>query len=142
MRLYLDSSALAKRYVEEPGTKEVVAACTAATEILLSAAALPELVSMLCRLKREAKLTEAAYQSLKEQLAANLEDATVMDVGNEVLAEAVACLERHPLKALDAIHVASARRFPCDLFLTSDRSQYQAARALGLKSRLVGATAG
>ena len=45
MRVFFDSSAFAKRYVDEVGTPEVLIWCDRANELLLSVIALPELVS-------------------------------------------------------------------------------------------------
>ena len=57
MRVFFDSFAFAKRYVREAGTGAVLARCDRATEICLFAIALPEIISALCRLQREGKLT-------------------------------------------------------------------------------------
>jgi predicted nucleic acid-binding protein len=42
------------------------------------------------------------------------------------------------LRAADAVHLASALEFGCDLFLTADRRQGQAAAQLRLKVATVG----
>jgi len=44
MRILLDSSALAKRYVCEPGTEQVLSRCRDADEIVLSVLCVPALV--------------------------------------------------------------------------------------------------
>jgi len=58
MRVYFDSSALAKRYIEETGTAEVMAWCERADELALSVVAIPELISAFCRLRREGRITD------------------------------------------------------------------------------------
>ena len=50
MRVCFDSSAFAKRYINEPGTAEVLAWCDRADELVLSVIALPEMISAFCRL--------------------------------------------------------------------------------------------
>ena len=64
MRIYVDSSALAKRYVHEPGTEAVLTKCAEATEIVVSVICLPELVSGFTRLLREELITAEQYYSL------------------------------------------------------------------------------
>ena len=65
MRVYFDPSAYAKRYIDEHGTQEVLAWCEQATELVLSVIAIPELISALCRMRREARLTSNQYRRIK-----------------------------------------------------------------------------
>ena len=53
MKLFLDTSAFAKRYVAEPGSEKVMALCQEADALFVSVICLPELISTLCRLVRE-----------------------------------------------------------------------------------------
>lgn len=140
MRIFLDSSALAKRYVEEPGTEQVLRLCQRADEVILSSLCVPEIISGFNRLRREKKLSPARYRSLKHDLAADVEEATIIDLTPLVIDRTIACLERVPLRALDAVHLASAIESMCDLFLTADRKQEQAAVQCGLTVEAVGAS--
>ena len=133
MRTYLDTSALAKRYVREPGTEVVLAKCSEATEIVVSALCLPELVSALARLRWERAITPEAYASLKQDAIADFRQAMFVEVSPTVLQEAVLCLESVTLRAMDAIHIATARRAACDSFVSADARQCEAARRLGLR---------
>ncbi len=137
MRLFLDSSALAKRYVEEPGTDRGLNLCRGAEEIILSSLCVPELISGFNRLRREEKLSLNRYRALKRELAADVEEATIIDLTPLIIDRTIACLERAPLRALDAVHLASAIESMCDLFLTADRKQGQAAAQLRLKVEAV-----
>ena len=49
MRIALDSSALAKRYVSESGTPRVLELCAQATEVVVSVLCVPEILSGLNR---------------------------------------------------------------------------------------------
>jgi len=62
MLVFFDTSAFAKRYVYERGTDEVLVWCDKATEIGLAGIALPETISAFCRLRREARITDAQYR--------------------------------------------------------------------------------
>jgi predicted nucleic acid-binding protein len=56
-----------------------------------------------------------------------------VEISPIVLQEAIFCLESAPLRAMDAIHIATARRTGCDSFISAARRQCDAARQLGLR---------
>ena len=85
MRVYFDSSAFAKRYIDETGTADVLAWCERASELALSVIALPELISAFCRLQREGRLTDAQYQIIKRALMTDIADALICDTTPQVI---------------------------------------------------------
>lgn len=133
MRVFFDSSAFVKRYIQEPGTDKVLLWCDQATEIGLSGIVLPEIISVFCRLRREDKLTETQYRTLKGLLLADIEDITVCDLTPKVLAQSVLSLENNVLRGMDAIHIGSAVVLQADIFISSDNRQCEAAVHAGLK---------
>lgn len=133
MRVYFDSSAFAKRYVQEAGTALVLDWCDKADELALSVIAIPELISAFCRLRREGHLTMDQYAGLKADLMADIADALILDTTPEVLQAAVRALESHTLRGMDAIHIGCAKSAAADLFLSADHRQCTAAERLGLK---------
>lgn len=137
MRVFFDSSAFVKRYVREPGTNAVLDWCDRATEIGLSAIALPEIVSAFCRLRREARIDDGQYRQLKHLLLADIEDAAICDLSPAVLAQTLASLEVAPLRGMDAIHIGSARVLQVDVFVSADQRQIDAARLAGLRVETV-----
>jgi len=138
MRLFLDSSALAKRHIGEQGSDRVVARLQEADEAVLSVLAAPEVVSALNRRRREGRLADAAYQARKHDLIEDIKHATVLDLTPSVVAGAISLLERFALRCSDAIHVATAIEVGPDLFLSGDHRQCEAARAEGLNVEEVG----
>lgn len=137
MRTYFDSSAFAKRYVEENGTAEVLALCGRARELLLSAIAVPELVSAFCRLRRERRLTAAEYKRVKHDLLTDIADALICETNPLVIRQAVVVLEAHALRGMDAIHVGAAIVYRAELFVSADVRQCSAAKSAGLRAALV-----
>jgi Predicted nucleic acid-binding protein, contains PIN domain len=133
MRVYFDSSALAKRYIEETGTAEVLDWCERADELALSVIAIPELISAFCRLHREARLDDGQYQGIKRDLLTDIEDALICETTAEVVQHAVRALEAHPLRGMDAIHIGAALVCGADVFLSADTRQCQAAAGLGIQ---------
>lgn len=138
MKIFLDTSALAKRYILEKGSDEVSSLCEVADEVILSSLCLPETISAFNRLLREKKITPKAYKKLKTDLILDLDKATVLNIDYSVLKKAIACLEKASLRTLDAIQLASALDAGPVTFVSGDKKQCLAAKVMRLKARLVG----
>lgn len=133
MRVYFDSSAFAKRYIDETGTADVLAWCERASELALSVIALPELISAFRRLQREGRLTDAQYQIIKRALMLDIADALICDTTPQVIQHAVKALENHTLRGMDAIHLGAALACTAEVFISADARQCRAAEAFGLQ---------
>jgi uncharacterized protein len=138
MMFFFDSSALTKRYVEEPGSDDVRDLCADADEVGVSIICLPEILSAAYRLKREGRLGTLDAARLRRELEADLAEATVMGLDESVVERAGDLLATNTLKALDALHVATALEARARLFISSDEQQLKAAKKSGLKIRKVG----
>ena len=132
MKIFLDTSAFAKRYVAEAGSDKLIALCAEADALVVSIICLPELISTLSRLVREKKLSKADYRKLKSRATADLADAHVCQLDAGVLVATTSLLEAHPLRAMDALHVACALASAPDKFVSADQRQLSAARRAGL----------
>ena len=106
--LYLDTSALLKAFIAEEGTAEVRAWMQAAGVLASSGIAALEVASALARLLREGA-TKAAIAKARVAFAAAWKDFAQVEV-DEVLGQAARLVAKHPLRSLDAIHLASALR--------------------------------
>ncbi len=133
MKVFLDTSAFAKRYVAEQRSGKVMELCQQADSLIVSVICLPELISTLSRLVREKKLTKAAYRKLKNDAMADLADVDICQIIPNVLASVISLLESYPLRAMDALHVACALAVEPDLFVSADHRQLSAAKKAGLK---------
>jgi predicted nucleic acid-binding protein len=133
MRVFFDSSALVKRYVDEAGTAEVLAWCDEATELALSVIAVPELISAFRRLVREGRVTESQYAQLKLDLLTDLADALLCDTSPQVVQRAIDALEAATLRGMDAVHVGAAIVCSADVFVSADARQGAAAANFGLR---------
>lgn len=133
MRVFFDSSAFVKRYIQEAGTEEIVAWCDRATEIVLAGIALPEIISAFCRLRRESRIDNTQYRQLKTLLLADIEDAAICDLTPLVIARTITALEASALRGMDAIHIGSALIMQADVFITADERQVEAALRAGLR---------
>ena len=106
--LYLDTSALLKAFIAEDGTSEVRTWMHAAEVQASSAIAGLETASALARLVREGA-GKAAIGKAKAAFGEAWKDFAQVEV-DEVLGEAARLVELHPLRSLDALHLASALR--------------------------------
>ena len=141
---YFDTSALIKRYVEELGRRDVLSLLRK-NQCVVSAILPLEVRSALRRRVADTTLDGKRVPSILKRLAADRAYWMVIGVSDEVLATAESLTGAHPSRALDAIHVASARLFSnraasqTFTFISADIQQTRVADALGLKTRYVGA---
>ena len=133
MRTFFDSSGLAKRYIRERGSEKAEDILSGASEVAVSLIAPPEIISALCRLRRQNAISEAQYGQAKKGLFTDIEDMTICNVTVPVIGRAIELLERHPLRTMDALHLACAIDWQADLFVSSDRRQVSAALKSGLR---------
>src|SRR5688572_13138495 len=133
LNIFFDSSALAKRYIEEKGSDQVQTILSSASALAVSVICVPEIVSALCRRRRERKVSTQEYRSAKASVLSDIDDATVIGMTEEVIAQAVALLEQFPLRSADALHIACASAWATDLFVSADDRQCKAARTRGLR---------
>jgi len=137
VKTVFDSSAWAKRYIEEAGSRQVDEICQVTAELGLSVICVPEIVSALNRRLREGYLLSEDYRKAKAQLTNDIRDAFLLNLTPPVIATAVALLESNVLRAMDSLHVACAAEWQADLFVSSDHRQLAAAQSIGLNIRLV-----
>lgn len=145
MWVYCDTSAMAKRYVREPGREsfmKLVARRRVASSVLMPV----ELHSAFVRRTREGTLATVALPRLFSRVGADRRHWTLVEATAEVLDEAQMLVENHPLRTLDAVHVASALVFQKHLrapvvFISADHRQLDAARREGLKVESLSAPA-
>ncbi len=137
MRVFLDSSSFAKRFVEEPGSEQVEEICAEATELGLSVLCVPETVSALNRRRRERTLPRGGYDTAKRHLMEDVRDADIVNLTASVVGSSIAVLEASSVRALDALQVACAVEWGAELFVSSDKRQLTAAKQAGLKIQKV-----
>jgi uncharacterized protein len=142
--LYVDTSALVKRYVDETGSAWLRAMIDPALSplIVISHLALAEMRSAFQRRLREGTLTPAEFNQLHNAFRIDcLNEYQVLPINQPVIELAGDLVERRTLRTLDAIQLATAlaarqfletRGFPEIIFITADDRLLQAALAEGL----------
>ena len=140
MWAYFDTSALVKRYIDEPGRREVLRLFRR-NECVTSAVLPIELRSGLRRRVSEGSIDAARLPAILQHVALDRAYWTLVDVGNEVLAGAEKLVTTYSVRTLDAIHIASAQLFaargsiPGLTFVSADKRQTETAVAVGLVAR-------
>lgn len=106
---FLDSSALAKRYLEEPGTERVLEIVNGGGRLVVSRLTAVEVVSAACR---RARSREIGSDLLAAIIRAVDEDfRQILDVTELVAAtmnRSLVMVQTHAIKASDAIQLACA----------------------------------
>jgi predicted nucleic acid-binding protein len=138
MKLLVDSSAFAKRYIQEYGSEEIDVFLQRASELALCIVLLPEIISGLNRRLRERILTANDYRKIKSQLLEDVNDATVIQITPAVISHSVKLLKNNILRAMDSFHLACALEWRADLFVTADKRQFTAAKNAGLMTEFIG----
>ena len=86
---------------------------------------------------REKAFTQLDYKRARKQLLADVQDADVLQITPSVIARSVTLLETNVLRGMDSLHVACALEWKADLFVTSDRRQFNAAANSGLPCKYI-----
>lgn len=130
MALFVDSSALVKRYVDEPDRRLVVDAMAGDADWVASAVARTEVMLALHQAAPGPHSQARLWHSFRDDWDA----FNVVPVDDRCLARAVELGAQFSLRIVDAIHLAAADRLPrpCS-YLTFDRRQIPAAAALDLE---------
>ncbi len=128
MVMYVDTSALLKRYVQEHDSEAALSLMS--TDAVLTTSRLTEVETRrnLARLLKEPEFTMA-----KQQFTVDLDGFALIAIDETTCNEAARIAEQTLCRSADAIHIASALRAGRNTtFLTFDIKQAQAARATGL----------
>lgn len=137
MKAFFDSSAFAKRYIIEQGSDEVDDICQTTDRLALCVICIPEIISALNRRVREKIVSRFDYATIKNRLLEDARDIEILNLTDEVVVHSMLILEQHPLRAMDALHIACALAWKADVFVSADRDQVRAANRLGLSHRII-----
>lgn len=137
MKAVFDSSAFAKRYIEETGSQTVEEILQNTEELGLSVICLPEIISAMNRRRREEIISLEDYAQIKDYLVEDIKDVILLDLTPSVIAKSITLLENNVLRAMDSLHVACAVVWQADLFVSADQRQISAAKWAGLTARQV-----
>lgn len=142
MIAYLDTSSLAKLYLVESGMDDVRALTSAADVKATSVIAFVEMRSALARKRRGGEIPADEYRSALRVFGEDWNGLTRVTVTGDLVRHAGELAERHAIRGMDAIHLASALWLRTQegrgriVFSTSDTDLGRAAREEGLSTTL------
>jgi len=108
---YVDTSALVKRYIDEVGSNWIRATLgqSPLPSVLVVHLAIVEMTSALVRRQREGVLTPLEYTQMQDAFRTDcLNEYRIVTTIDDIIDEATRLLERYPLRAYDALHLAAA----------------------------------
>lgn len=111
MSLYLDTSALIKLLVDEPGTEEARNAFSEADGIRTTAISHVEATAALVRMRKGKRLTPAQLSRSLDDLERIWRGIFTHAVDDALLSKAAESAHTHSLRAYDAVHLAGALSF-------------------------------
>jgi len=109
MIVYLDTSALVKRYFKEEHSAEVINYWADAEEIITSCVTYAEAMASFWRKKREGLTPEGLIREIAGLFKRDWESFVRVEVNEDLNEYVDSLIERHPLRGFDAIHLASAK---------------------------------
>jgi len=137
MILYLDASALVKRYVAEPGSMEVGDAISRADVVGTALISRAEVAAALAKATRVGALTQEEASACLQVFRGEWPDLMRVQVTEMVVTRAATFAWEHGLRGYDAVHLAPASLWQDALgepvmLSTFDRQLWKAAMHVGL----------
>jgi len=126
---FFDSSALAKRYVTETGTRWIQSLTdpAAGNSVYVACITLVELVAAISRRRKNGDLTPADADAALADLRADfVSDYQVIEVTAALVAQAEALAERLALRRYDAVQLLLLSKWPLDAINLTDPGSWWA----------------
>jgi predicted nucleic acid-binding protein len=148
--LYLDASALVKRYVSERGSNEVVALTAAAEAVATSLVSRAEVAAALARAVRLGVLDHDDGRRAQRQFSREWPDLVRVPLTESLVSRAETLAWDHGLRGYDAVRLAAALTWQDSIgqdvvVATFDRQLWETAPRAGLRAwpeKLISAGAG
>ena len=146
--IYLDTSAIIKRYIREPGSdyvRKVYLSCYSGdTVISFSLWNIGEVLGVLDKARIIGRINNNEYDIVKKRFI--LESRRMMKLGVllvvplkiGILKDSWKLIEKYHIYEADAIQIVSAKYVKASLFLTGDKRLYEVSESEGLKSKYLG----
>ena len=138
MKLYLDTSALVKKYImEEHGGERLSELLREASVVIVSPVTWIEIHHVFYRITREGHLDSRGLKKVLKDVAADYMYFHVAAFNNALEEKAIKILKSVPLRSQDAIQLSGAMTTESDLFCTSDVKLYEASKKYLRKTELI-----
>ncbi len=146
--VYLDSSAIVKRYVREPGSDVVrglyLRAYSGDVVVSYNVWNVGEVLEVFDRARRAGRVDDEAYRVVRRRFLletrrmVRLGVALVVPLKLRILREGWKLIEKHHIYEADAVQIASAKHVSASQFLTGDKRLHEIALREELNSTYLG----
>ncbi len=146
MRYYLDTSALVKRYIAEPGSEPVDVIFNGALDsenvIIISYWNIGEAATVFDKFSRRTKeqdtlkLMELMLDEFRD--LSRLQAIEISDLNNSILQDSIINVIKHHIYIADALQITTAKKENADIFVSADKRLVEAAENEKLKTNLLG----
>ena len=137
MKLFVDTSTLFKKYVEETGSGDFDKLFGEATEIIVSPVTRIEMHSAIAKYVREKWLSEQDAKKLSIEIKKDFIFYSRVFWNDNLEEKSVEIAQNLSLKTLDAVQLASGVLSKADLFVTSDKRLFDEASKVIRKTRFI-----
>jgi predicted nucleic acid-binding protein len=137
--VYVDTSALAKWYLNEPRSDEFEAFISRRPDAAISRLTVVEFRCLLARRRRAGDITPTHETRIGDTFATDIAAGalavySVEDSDFQGATTLIGDLRRRALRTLDALHLAVARRLDAELVATADRVMAAACKNLAIET--------
>ena len=146
--VYLDSSAIVKRYIKEPGSDKVreIYLKAYSGEVILSYSIwnIGEVLGVFDRARRLNRIDDEVYSIVRRRFLLEVKRMTktslllIIPLRLKILKESWKLIEEYHIYEADAIQIASARYINATQFLTGDKELHKVAISEKLNSIYLG----
>jgi predicted nucleic acid-binding protein len=125
MVVFIDTSSLIKRYVEEQGSDEVDRYFSENTDIYISPVTPVEMYAALKRKLRDESISSETYRNALKLWQDDFNNYSVVLFNDELIAKALDIVNTHDVKTLDALQIGAALLSRAEESVTSDRQMHR-----------------
>ena len=132
MITYVDTSSLLKLLIDEDGSERAELIWDTAHVLAGSALIVVEASAALAAAEQDARPTAAQHRNAKGELAPLLDELSIVEVTEQLIADAADLAEQEAPRGYDAVHLASALMIGAELVTSADAALCDAAARRGL----------
>lgn len=137
MRIFVDTSTLFKKYVDENGSSDFSDLLDKVTEIIVSPLTRIEMYAALTKCVQEKSLPMEYAEKLKAEIKKDFVFYSRVYWNESLEEKAVEITQKSSLRALDAIQLASGVLSKADVFVTSDKKLFEEANKVIRQTRFI-----
>ena len=132
MITYIDTSSLLKLVIDEEGSERIALIWDGADVLASAALVVVEGRAALAAAQRGGRLSTSQHRRAREELTALLDELTIVQVSEELIAASADLAESEGLRAYDAVHLAAALTVEAKVLTSADMALCDAAERRGL----------